>query len=267
MATFPPHSAGTSDPVAAGDPFYLHAEVESSPRSRADEMPAWPAYFRGQREEPVNVMVVDDDPHIRNVIVQDLLSDLRIQVVGQAASFREARRMIPLLAFDVLLVDLNLGDGSGFELIAQAVALRPGVEAVVVSGLDDEHRVLQAFSMGATGFLVKSSWFGNFSQAVLQVVNGGAPITPQLARRLLSRLESTHVAAPGPETAPEQGRLSRREKEILKNVSIGLTSAEVGERMHISVQTVNSHIKNIYRKLQVHSRTQAINHAHLHALI
>ncbi|WPB55492.1 response regulator transcription factor [Xylophilus sp. GOD-11R] len=263
---FPVHENKTDSSAPAS--FYDDSLADIiSPSTRASDMPTWPELFRGQRERPINVLVVDDDPHIRNVIVQDLLTDLRIQVVGQAANFREARKIIPQVAFDVLLVDLNLGDGSGFELITQALAIRPGIEVVVVSGIDDDRRVLQAFSMGATGFLIKNSWFGNFSRAVLEVVNGGAPITPQLARRLLGQLDFSHARSHTSDSTHEHSVLSTREKDVLRHISSGFTSAEVGERLHISVQTVNCHVKNIYRKLQVHSRTQAINYANQHGLI
>lgn len=262
------HSDASNTPAIVNGYPSTGIEAEfNAPRTRAAEAPTWPELFRGQDDRPIQVLVVDDDPHIRNVIVQDLLSDRRIQVAGQASSFKDARRLIPQVVFDVLLLDLNLGDGSGFELIGQAISLRPGVEVVVVSGIDDEQRVLQAFNMGATGFLVKSSWFGSFSAAVLQVVNGGAPITPQLARRLLSRFDFSHVRKADDATQEKTEQLSRREREILKSVASGFTSAEIAGRMHISVQTVNSHVKNVYRKLQVHSRGQAISYAHQHGLI
>ena len=240
-----------------GQPFRLQAAA----------VPAWPEFFRGQEANPVRVLLVDDDAHIRNTVVRDLMSDLRIQVVGQAGSFREGRRLVGLQAFDVLLVDLNLGDGSGLELIEHAKALRPGIEAIVISSMEDEQRVLQAFELGATGFLVKSSWFGNFALAILQVVNGGASITPQLARRLLMRFEKSNGGARSAPASAEREKLSDREREVLKMVSCGHTSAEVGTRLQISAQTVNSHVKNIYRKLRVKTRAQAVSYAGARGLL
>ena len=230
-------------------------------------VPTWPEFFRGQEANPIRVLLVDDDAHIRNTVVRDLMSDLRIQVVGQAGSFREGRRLVGLQAFDVLLVDLNLGDGSGLELIENAKALRPGIEAIVISSMEDEQRVLQAFELGATGFLVKSSWFGNFALAILQVVNGGASITPQLARRLLMRFEKSNGGARSAPASAEREKLSDREREVLKMVSCGHTSAEVGTRLQISAQTVNSHVKNIYRKLRVKTRAQAVSYAGARGLL
>jgi len=221
----------------------------------------WPNFLTGQPGQPVRVLLIDDDAHIRKVISQELLGDLRTDLVGEGGSMREGRRLISQLEFDVLLVDLNLGDGTGFDLIDHMKTLRPMAEAVVISTLEDEEHALRAFTLGATGYFVKNSWFGNFPEAVLQVANGGASITPNLARRLLSKLQQGDKAG-----NPHQGgvpikRLSDREQEVLKMVSAGYTSNEIGTRLGVSCQTVNSHIKNIYRKLHVRSRAQAVSYA------
>ena len=140
--------------------------------------------------------------------------------------------------------------------------MHPVAEAVVVSAMEDEEHALHAFELGATGYLIKDSWFGNFPQAVLQVVNGGASITPNLARRLLKRLDGGAVRAPSaPRVRKGSGgeKLSEREREILRLVASGYTSCEIGKRLGISDQTVNTHIKNMYRKLQVRTRAQAVS--------
>jgi DNA-binding NarL/FixJ family response regulator len=240
---------------------FVHQYVKTSDfypvQAVPDHSTRWPGFFRGQQDVPVRVLLVDDDPHIRNVIVQDLLSDIRIDVAGQASSIKEARRLMLGLHFDVLLLDLNLGDGSGFELIAECIARFPTLEIVIVSCIDDESNVMRAFSMGATGYVVKSSLFGNFSQVVLQVVNGGSPISPHLARKLLKLLSSTKPEVEAETPLKSISNLSRRETEILKLVAWGHTSCEISLRLEISVQTVSSHVKNVYRKLHIHSRKEA----------
>ncbi|MDO5623563.1 MAG: response regulator transcription factor [Pseudomonadota bacterium] len=229
----------------------------------------------GQPEQPVRVLVIDDDPHMRRVIAQELLGDMRVNLLGQAGSVREGKRLIALHEFDVMLVDLNLGDGTGFQLIEYMKAMRPVAEAVVVSALEDEEHAIHAFELGATGYLLKNSWFGSFAQAVLQVVNGGASITPNLARRLLRRMDgqapgSARAAPHAPARSapvPAGERLSEREREILRLVAAGYTSGEIGTRLGISTQTVNTHIKNTYRKLQVRTRAQAVNLASMRGLL
>lgn len=234
-------------------------EQGSQERNGRSTQRLWPDFLIGQGQRPVRVMLIDDDPHVRHVIAQELLSDTRIDLVGQADSLREGRRLVMRQAFDVLLVDLNLGDGSGFSLIEYVKACRCSAEVVVISVLENEAQVLRAFELGASGYLVKNCWFQNYAQAVLQVVNGGAAITPGLARRLLHRFEIPWgTPAAQPSDGNEASSISSRERDVLRWVASGSTSAEIATRLEISVQTVNSHIKNIYRKLHVHSRAQAV---------
>ncbi len=220
----------------------------------------WPEHLVGQPGAPVRVMLIDDDVNMRSVISRELLGDLRTDLVATGSSVKEGRHLIVQHKFDVLLVDLNLGDGHGFDLIERMKIVRPMAEAIVISAFEDEESTLRAFELGATGFLVKNSWFGNIPQSVLQVVNGGASITPSLARRMLLKLEHQTEVVP---LSPGQHRekLSDREKGVLKMVSAGYTSIEIGVNLSISCQTVNTHIKNIYRKLQVRTRAQAVSYA------
>lgn len=239
----------------------MSATVDAQPQRAATATTgqAWPGHLVGQVERPVRVLLVDDDAHLRRVVAGELLADRRIELVGQAQSLREARTMACRQPFDVLLVDLNLGDGSGFSLIEQVRHKNPMVEVVVISALADDQHALHAFELGAMGYLLKHDCFGNFAQAVLQVVNGGAAITPALARRLIQRLDARPPAGVAARTAAEA--LSDREREVLKMVSAGYTNPEIGDRLGISALTVNAHIRNINRKLQVRSRAQAVGRA------
>jgi DNA-binding NarL/FixJ family response regulator len=234
-------------------------EVENLvPRAAARQTPMWPHFLNGQPDKPVRVLLIDDDVHIRNVISQELLRDSRTHLVAQGASMRDGRSLIREHQFDVMLVDLNLGDGSGFELIQHLKLVRPMAEAVVISATEDEQYALRAFELGATGYLVKSSWFGSFPEALLQVVNGGASISPILARRLLRKLEQPRIPVTAvSQAADREAKLTLREREVLKMVSTGCTSGEIAAYLEISCQTVNTHIKNIYRKLQIRTRSQA----------
>jgi DNA-binding NarL/FixJ family response regulator len=245
--------------------------ASATPMTRAPSSSVWPHFLTGQTDQPVRVIVVDDDAHMRRVIAQELLADARIHLVGQASSLREGKRLVSLHEFDVMLVDLNLGDGTGFQLIEHMKSVRPVAEAVVVSAMEDEEHAMHAFEIGATGYLIKNSWFGSFGQAVLQVVNGGASITPNLARRLMKRLDGSPRAAGVPAHASRGAasgeKLSDREREILRLVATGHTSCEIGKRLGISDQTVNTHIKNMYRKLQVRTRAQAVNLASMRGLL
>ena len=251
-------------------PGAQRADVPASPggqfASYGNPPSVWPAFLRGQEASPVRVLLVDDDPHVRLVIAQELMADPRTLLVAQAASVREGRKAIRQHDIDVLLVDLNLGDGEAFELLEFLKSVHPSTQAVVISVMENDDQVMRAFELGAMGYIAKNSWFGNYAQAVLQVANGGASITPNVARRLLQRLDRAQGAEPKRRQPDEADRLSVREKEILRMVASGYTSAEVGSRLLISGMKVNTHLRNIYRKLQVRTRAQAVRFASLRGL-
>ncbi len=129
--------------------------------------------------------------------------------------------------------------------------------------------MIKALELGASGYLVKHSWFGNSAQSVLQVANGGAAFAPHVAKRLIKNFDTKISEMRGRmgEKPKIAERLSDREKDILRMVASGHTSAEVGKRLNISALTVNTHVKNIYRKLQVRSRAQAVNHASIFGML
>ncbi|MEY3124453.1 MAG: hypothetical protein RLZZ573_973 [Pseudomonadota bacterium] len=246
----------TASPTPQTDPRAGHRFV-----MRASPPSLWPDFLTGQAGRPVRVLLIDADAHMRFRIARELATDERISLVAQAGTLREGRRMVNLHEFDVMMVDLNLGDGSGFDLLTHMKTVRPFAEAVVIAATEDEQHALHAFELGATGYLGKNSWFGNFPLAVLQVVNGGASITPNLARRLLLRLDTKDAGATPGSARSGTDPLSEREKTVLKMVAAGHTSSEIGSRLTISCQTVNTHVKNIYRKLQVRTRAQAVSRA------
>jgi DNA-binding NarL/FixJ family response regulator len=228
----------------------------------------WPESMSGQPGAPLRVHVVDSDAHARGVIAQELMGDSRTVVAGQASTLRDGRRLVRDVRFDVLLVDVGLSDGAGFELISHARSLNPESEVVALSKQEMDDDAMRAFDLGAAGFVVKNSWFVSFVQAVLQVANGGAAITPALSRRLLLR-RGPPAPLPLPDVPGEVVRvkLSLREHEVLRMIASGLTSSQIGDRLAISCTTVNSHVKNMYHKLHVRSRAQAVSCANSWGLL
>ena len=229
----------------------------------------WPESMVGQPGAPVRVHVVDRDAHLRGVIAQELMSDSRTVVAGQAGSLRDAPRLIRCTRFDVLLVEVSDADESAFELIKLARSVQPDSEVVALARHEAEDVALKAFDLGAAGFLVKNSLFVSFVQAVLQVANGGAAISPALSRKLLLKDRPPQALPGAAERADEVLRikLSSRETEVLRMIASGLTSIQIGERLAISCTTVNSHVKNMYQKLHVRSRAQAVSCANAWGLL
>lgn len=265
MVAVPLASPGTppGDAPPAQDASDGFFEVYSAPPS------VWPHFLLGQVDRPVRVLLVDGDPHLLRVMSQELMADPRTMVVSQSSSVRDARRAIKQHEFDAMLVDLNLDAGEGWALLDYMKTVRPGAEAIAVSDAENVEQVLRAFALGATGFLLRSSWFVSYLQAVLQVVNGGSPIEPTLARRLLQRFHIRPDAAGTAlhATAPPLEPLTARETEVLRLVASGCTTAEIAQQLDTSNIAVNTHVRSIYRKFQLRTRAQAVRFASLRGLL
>lgn len=215
---------------------------------------------------PSPVLVVEDEP-----LLQQRLRGILLQLgyapdaLLCAASLSEARACLARQPVTLALVDLMLPDGSGLDLIAQMRAETPDMGILVVSAWSSEASILSALRAGATGYVLKERDDIEVSMSIRSVLRGGAPIDPFIARRILQLLPlgsaPAHSAAesgpPTPPTPPGDA-LSAREEQILCLVADGLTNREIAERLHLSRYTVESHIKHIYRKLAVSSRTMAV---------
>ena len=162
------------------------------------------------------------------------------------------------VCFDLALVDLALGDGSGLEVIAQLAQRQPGCAVVVASIHDGDEHLFQALQAGAQGYLLKdqpSDWLARQLQGIAQ---GQPPLSPAIARRLLRHFQTPAVVqAPETPGVPEVSCLSTREREVLGLLAQGVRIAEIGTALGISRHTVGDHVKNIYRKLNISSRAEA----------
>ncbi|WP_298210165.1 response regulator transcription factor [Acidovorax sp.] len=212
---------------------------------------------------PAPVLVVEDEP-----LLQHRLRGV-LQALGYpadallfAATLAEARACLAQQPVALALVDLHLPDGNGRELITQLRADDPGLGILVVSAWSSEESILGALRAGATGYVLKERDDVEMQLSIRSVLRGGAPIDPFIARRILELLPAptTAAAAAGAGPAPE-GALSEREGEILRLVADGLSNREIAERLFLSRYTVESHIKRVYRKLAVSSRTSAVREA------
>lgn len=217
------------------------------------------------------VLIVEDDPAFRARYAAMLSSDTTFEVVASVGTGGEGLAMLDLRAPDVLLVDLGLPDFSGIEVIRHASQTLPKCECMVVTVFGDEEHVLASIEAGAAGYLLKDASEESFLSGIRELINGGSPISPIIARRLLKRF---HAEAPQinvvADTADEEASgvaLSDREREILLLASKGFNYPEMGKLMSISPHTVTSHVKKIYRKLAVHSRGEAVFEANRMGLI
>lgn len=203
----------------------------------------------------ISVGLVEDDPGTRERLRLALAraAKLRLDYVG--ATVAETVQWLQVHSVDVLLVDLGLPDGSGLEVIGQCRALRPDTEIMVITMFGDEAHMMRAFEAGARGYLLKDGTEDDLAEHVLSLSAGGSPMTPIIARQLLTRLSPVPSSSRVP---PAAAALTARERDILAKLARGFTYAEAAEIMGLAPSTVQSHVKNIYSKLAVHSKAEAI---------
>jgi len=216
---------------------------------------------------PAPVLVVEDNPLVRNRL-QGLLQQLGYSsdALVMAGSLAEARAYLAGEAHTVslVLVDLGLPDGSGVELIEELHAQAPNLPMLVVSAWSTQEMIWAALRAGAVGYVLKERDDMEMAMALRSVLRGGAPIDPFIARRIIEELP---LQAPPAVQAADDPGLSAREHTILHLVVEGLSNREIAERLFLSRYTVESHIKNVYRKLSVSSRTQAAHEARRRRLV
>mgnify|MGYP006294916757 CR=1 FL=1 len=202
----------------------------------------------------ISVLLVEDDPEMRTVLAQHVAAAPQLRLLAALGDVATGLEALRDARPDVLLVDLDLPDGSGIELIRAGLAATPPVDAMVITVFGDERHVLEAVEAGAAGYLLKDSDARAVAEAVAAVHRGESPISPAIARHLLRRLRP-HT------TEPRTSPLSERETEVLSLVARGYTNAEIAELLAISFHTVAAHVKHIYAKLAVGSRSAAVYEA------
>ena len=249
------------------------------------------------------VVIVEDDPRFMQRFQEIVLGAPSLALSGTAATGAAAIALIDAQPADVYLVDLGLPDMDGIEVIRHAARCRPEADVMVITVFGDDQHVVSSIEAGATGYLLKEAMPAELIDCIHDLRAGGSPISPVIARRLLQRFRAPlppdgairsrssaattadtvaagdagsplHAAAEAgnangarPRPAVGDGPLSAREAEILRLIAKGLSFAEIGAVVSISPHTVTAHVKNIYRKLAVHSRGEAVFEAQQMGLV
>lgn len=227
---------------------------------------------------PIQVAFVEDDPFFAEAFSDALQGQADMQLLGVAASCAQARSMLRTPAAQVLLVDLGLPDGSGLDIIREALQCWPRCHVMVSTVFGDETHVIQSLEAGATGYLLKDSTPERIVNEIRSVHAGGSPISPLIARQLLTRFRQAFstdavplplLPSDGPSEAPPDGpsRLSPREQQVLEHIAKGFSYEEIGGLMGVSRNTVLSFVRRIYAKLKVRSQLEAIYEARAQGLL
>lgn len=218
------------------------------------------------------VLIVEDDPQMRAFFAASVGRSPELTLIAQVGTVTEALALLndASQVVHVLLTDLGLPDGSGLEVIRHARITHPSCEALVISMFGDEDNVLASIEAGALGYIHKDAAPDDIAKTILEMKSGASPISPMIARRVLSKYRSMQ---PKPHLAPvvitqaaikteaiggDKSILSPREQEVLELIARGFSYSEIAMQKGLSVHTVQTHIKSLYGKLEVHSKMEAV---------
>ncbi len=218
---------------------------------------------RSDEGQPIRVLVVDDHPIWRDAAAA-YLSEAGCQIVGTAGAGAQALRVAAATRPEVVLLDLNLPDLSGAEVIVQLLAALPSVRILMLSASGERQDVLDAVTAGASGYLLKSAELSELIEAVRSTAAGHAVFTPGLAGLVLGEYRRLARDPAGGTTArnqPGTPQLTDRETEVLRLVATGLTYPQIAERLTLSPRTVQNHVQNTLSKLQLHNKAQLVRYA------
>lgn len=200
----------------------------------------------------LRIGIVEDEKQIREGMVALINGSEGFLCQHSFETAEEAIEKIPGLELDVVLMDIHLPGKSGIDCIADLKPLCERTQFIMFTSFEDTESVFKALKVGATGYLTKTTQPSKILDALLDVYKGGSPMSSHIARKIVTSFQQT-------ENKVELQKLSQREKEILDLLAKGFRYKEIADQLFLSTATVRTHIRNIYEKLQVNSRTEALN--------
>lgn len=211
--------------------------------------------LEGEREDVIRVLVVDDHKLFREGLIALLEAAPQTEVVGEASTGREAVARVKELNPDVVLMDIMMPDMNGIEATRRILRDHAGIHVIMLTMLEYDDSLFAAMCAGARGYILKGADKAEVLRTVQAVASGEALFGPAIARRLTAFFQSASnqgmVVTPFPD-------LTEREREVLTLIAHGLSNTQIASQFHISSKTVGNHISNIFNKLQVSDRAQAI---------
>ena len=206
----------------------------------------------------IRVLVVDDHTLFRDGLSAILMNVSDIEVVGEAGTGREAVSQVEALAPDVVLMDINMPDLNGIEATQRVLSIKPNTGIIMLTMLEDNDSLFAAMCAGARGYILKGADKAEVLKTIRAVADGEALFGPAIAGRLTAFFQNSNGATQQNETVSPFPDLTDREREVLELIAQGENNQEIAQQLHISAKTVSNHISNIFNKLQVADRAQAI---------
>jgi DNA-binding NarL/FixJ family response regulator len=203
---------------------------------------------------PINVLIADDHPMFRKGMRALLESIPEFEVCGEASSGREAVELAAKLSPDLVLMDLQMPGGSGLAAAQELTRLHPDMRILVVTLFEDDESIFAALRAGARGYILKDAEEDELVRAIHSAAEGEAIFSPAIASRMIDYFAEARRQVPK-EVFPE---LTAREREILELIARGESNADIAEKLTLTLKTVRNHVSNIYSKLQVANRAQAV---------
>jgi DNA-binding NarL/FixJ family response regulator len=209
---------------------------------------------------PIRVALVEDDRDIREMLTRVVKKARMLAFVGSFASAEEALAELPGLAPDVVIMDLELPGLNGIECTRRVKAQRPQTQVLVFTVFMDSEAIFNALAAGASGYLLKRTPIAGIIDAIEQVAQGGAPMSGEIARKVVESFRSGRRSTPPlpPEPSRLEQQLTPREEEVLQLLAAGQGTKAIASELSLSPETVRFHLKHIYEKLHVRSRTEAV---------
>jgi DNA-binding NarL/FixJ family response regulator len=205
-----------------------------------------------QKTMQIKVAIVDDDEGIRSSLSALIRRASGCRLAGEYANAETALQEIPRHPPDVVLMDINLPGMKGYDCVRQLKAGNPAIQFLMLTVYEDSESLFKSLRAGASGYLLKRTASARLLEAIRDVYEGGSPMTPQLARRVVQFFSDPHSEG------SSLARLTPAEKEFLDLLAKGYAYKEIADRMSISIDTVRSYVRTVYEKLHVHSRTEAV---------
>jgi DNA-binding NarL/FixJ family response regulator len=201
---------------------------------------------------PIHVAIVEDDEEIRANLTHRIGETPSLRLLGSYADAESAMADLPHRKPDVVLMDINLPGMDGVECVRQLKSKLPSSQFVMLTVYEDNNRLFKSLMAGASGYLLKRTPPAKLVAAIKEAHAGGSPMTPQIARRVVQHFQQL------PQPSSELQKLTPRETEVLTQLAKGFRYKEIVDNLGISPGTLHSYIRNIYEKLHVHSRTEAV---------
>ena len=205
----------------------------------------------------IQVSLVEDDPGVRANLSKMIDGTPGFQCRGAYADGPSALKAIPANRPDVVLMDINLPGMLGTECVRQLKAVAPDLPILMLTVYDDSEQIFKSLQAGATGYLLKRTPKEKLLEAIREVNSGGAPMSRQVARRVVQYFQQINALPPTAQRAPELDTLTEREGQVLAALAKGHAYKEIADLLNISFETVRTYVRTIYDKLHVHSRTEA----------